>query len=426
MLEGDLLIFVELMLITAVALFFSTFSTPLLSAALTFGLYIVGHFNADLRNFEQVVESRPAAWLARGLYHAAARSLGLRHQDGSRARSAVPAGYVARRRRYGLAYIAMLLLVAIADLLAAGFQVTAPTAVTRGTRGARRAGAASVWRRRSRLRVIASIRPRAVRSNAPVRQSGEALKRIALAFDALAADVYWIRAIQHYGGDRLPDRTPLALRAALSAPRPDDHARSVLHDCLQVRRDLPERADPGGPGRPDLASGCSGRGSPPSPTSGSTTTTRRSSITGRCATTGKQPSGFNAPRNSRGRRTGSAARCEHAHGGQRPSCRALLVAADAAIGSGMDASQCRAAYPAARRARHCSINLKRSSSDIPLPPESALSWQGLMRWTRSGRFQPIATGTPFELDPASGRVTVSRTSPLQPMPDSRSGPRHEP
>ena len=33
-------------LVTAVALFFSTFSTPLLSAALTFGLYVIGHFNA--------------------------------------------------------------------------------------------------------------------------------------------------------------------------------------------------------------------------------------------------------------------------------------------------------------------------------------------------------------------------------------------
>ena len=40
------LIFVELMLVTAIALFFSTFSTPMLSAALTFGLYVVGHFSA--------------------------------------------------------------------------------------------------------------------------------------------------------------------------------------------------------------------------------------------------------------------------------------------------------------------------------------------------------------------------------------------
>ena len=34
-------------------------------------------------------------------------------------------------------------------------------------------------------------------------RSGPALRRIALEFDALMADVYWIRAIQHYGGDRL-------------------------------------------------------------------------------------------------------------------------------------------------------------------------------------------------------------------------------
>ena len=45
------------MLVTAVALFFSTFSSPFLSAGLTVGLWVIGHFNADLRNFEAVVES---------------------------------------------------------------------------------------------------------------------------------------------------------------------------------------------------------------------------------------------------------------------------------------------------------------------------------------------------------------------------------
>lgn len=34
-------------------------------------------------------------------------------------------------------------------------------------------------------------------------RSGPALQRIALEYDALLADVYWIRAIQHYGGDRV-------------------------------------------------------------------------------------------------------------------------------------------------------------------------------------------------------------------------------
>ena len=61
MLKAILLIFVELMLVTAIALFFSTFSTPILSAALTFGLFVAGQFSADLRNFEIVVDSPAAA-----------------------------------------------------------------------------------------------------------------------------------------------------------------------------------------------------------------------------------------------------------------------------------------------------------------------------------------------------------------------------
>jgi len=59
----------ELALVTAVALLFSTFSTPLLSAMLTLGLWVAGHFNGDLRQFEQVVEQPAVAWLARSLYY---------------------------------------------------------------------------------------------------------------------------------------------------------------------------------------------------------------------------------------------------------------------------------------------------------------------------------------------------------------------
>jgi ABC-type transport system involved in multi-copper enzyme maturation permease subunit len=69
LLKAIFLIFVELSLITAVALFFSTFSTPILSAVFSFGLYITGHFNADLKNFENVVDSPVAIYLARGLYY---------------------------------------------------------------------------------------------------------------------------------------------------------------------------------------------------------------------------------------------------------------------------------------------------------------------------------------------------------------------
>ena len=62
------LIFVELLIVTAIALFFSTFSTPILSAALTFGFFVAGHFSADLRNFDQVVDSPAAAGDCAALY----------------------------------------------------------------------------------------------------------------------------------------------------------------------------------------------------------------------------------------------------------------------------------------------------------------------------------------------------------------------
>ncbi len=64
-----LLTYVQLLLVTAIALFFSTFSSPMLSAVLTFGLYVIGHFNADLKHFDAVVTSTPVVWLLRGLYY---------------------------------------------------------------------------------------------------------------------------------------------------------------------------------------------------------------------------------------------------------------------------------------------------------------------------------------------------------------------
>ena len=69
MLVAILLIFAELTVVTAVALFFSTFSSPLLATLLTLGLWIAGHFNADLRNFENVVDVPALAWIARTLYY---------------------------------------------------------------------------------------------------------------------------------------------------------------------------------------------------------------------------------------------------------------------------------------------------------------------------------------------------------------------
>jgi ABC-type transport system involved in multi-copper enzyme maturation permease subunit len=114
LLKAVLLIFIELMMVTAIALFFSTFSSPILSAALTFGLYVAGNFNADLRNFEQVVDSRTAAWFARGLYHVLPDLSAFDVKTQVVHGLPVSAGYIATMIGYGAVYIAALLLAATA------------------------------------------------------------------------------------------------------------------------------------------------------------------------------------------------------------------------------------------------------------------------------------------------------------------------
>ena len=69
MLKAFALIGVELMLVTATALFFSTFSSPFLSVALTFAVYFIGHFGDDLKQLDNVVASPLLAATARGVYY---------------------------------------------------------------------------------------------------------------------------------------------------------------------------------------------------------------------------------------------------------------------------------------------------------------------------------------------------------------------
>jgi ABC-type transport system involved in multi-copper enzyme maturation permease subunit len=106
------LIFVELMLVTAIAMFFSTFSTPILSAAMTFAFYIVGHFSADLRNFQDVVNSPATARVVRGLYWVLPNLAQFDVKDTVVHGQAVPAGYLAVSTGYGVLYIGTLLVAA--------------------------------------------------------------------------------------------------------------------------------------------------------------------------------------------------------------------------------------------------------------------------------------------------------------------------
>ncbi len=64
-----LLIYLELMILTAVALLFSAFSSPALSALLTFFVFIIGHFSADLKSLSTSMQNAGARWLFAALYY---------------------------------------------------------------------------------------------------------------------------------------------------------------------------------------------------------------------------------------------------------------------------------------------------------------------------------------------------------------------
>jgi ABC-type transport system involved in multi-copper enzyme maturation permease subunit len=63
------LIFFELTIIVAVALLFSSFSTPALSALLTFAVFIIGHFSADMRLLAAANGTTAARLLFGALYY---------------------------------------------------------------------------------------------------------------------------------------------------------------------------------------------------------------------------------------------------------------------------------------------------------------------------------------------------------------------
>ena len=63
------LMMVEFLVVTATALFFSTFSTPTLSAALTLGLYFIGHLTSDLKTLAEKSSSEVTKVVMTVLYY---------------------------------------------------------------------------------------------------------------------------------------------------------------------------------------------------------------------------------------------------------------------------------------------------------------------------------------------------------------------
>jgi ABC-type transport system involved in multi-copper enzyme maturation permease subunit len=69
LLKAIALIYVDVAVVTAVALFFSSYSSPMLSAIFTLGVYAAGQFGSELRHFDEIVNAPAAAAVAKVAYY---------------------------------------------------------------------------------------------------------------------------------------------------------------------------------------------------------------------------------------------------------------------------------------------------------------------------------------------------------------------
>jgi len=109
LLKPIVLIYLQLLVVNAVALFFSTFTSPMPAAAFTLGVWIAGHFSEDLKAFDAMVESQSAATLGRLLYYVLpnfgafdVKSLAVHGQP-------IALGLIGINAAYATAYIGLLL-----------------------------------------------------------------------------------------------------------------------------------------------------------------------------------------------------------------------------------------------------------------------------------------------------------------------------
>jgi Cu-processing system permease protein len=104
-----LLVFFELGLVTAVALFFSSFTTPYLAGMFTVALWIVGHLLADVRAFGMQKGSEMLRPLTEFLYWSLPNLDRLDIKGPAAAGEVIPAARVALASLYAVLYSALLL-----------------------------------------------------------------------------------------------------------------------------------------------------------------------------------------------------------------------------------------------------------------------------------------------------------------------------
>lgn len=256
-------------------------------------------------------------------------------------------------------------------------------------------------------------------------RSPAVVKRIVLDYDAIAADLYWIRALQHFGEERLSPpahtRTYALLYPLLDLTTSVDPYFSIAYRFGAIFLGEPY---PGGPGRPDLAIALLQKGMAAQPdkwqytmdlgfvyywhlrdyTSAAAAFQRGSGLPG-------APSWLRP-----------LAAVTLAEGGNRDGSRALwqqLAQADetwlrdsAALRlaqlDAMDVIDSLQGHVQAYRQSH---------------PAEPVTWERLAAAKLLPGIPLDSSRTPFALDPATGAITVARESKLFPLPGQIQAPR---
>jgi Cu-processing system permease protein len=103
------LILVETLLVMAMALFFSTFSSSTLSATMTLGLFVIGHLTSDLKGIAEKSQSQFTEAALTALYYICPNLEMLNIKGQAASGLLVAAGYQATATVYGLLYAGLLL-----------------------------------------------------------------------------------------------------------------------------------------------------------------------------------------------------------------------------------------------------------------------------------------------------------------------------
>ena len=104
------LMLVEILLMTALAMFFSTFSSPTLSAIMTLGFYVIGHLTGDLKGIAEQSKNSGTESLMTALYYVCPNLEWLNIKGQAATGVLVSGEYQAAATVYGLLYTCLLLL----------------------------------------------------------------------------------------------------------------------------------------------------------------------------------------------------------------------------------------------------------------------------------------------------------------------------